>query len=164
MEIREVRESEIDTLAELTLAAYRSLPGEVGDEYARDLADVRGRVDTPGLRVLVAVDGDRVLGGVTYVDGAGPYAEFPDADEAGFRHLAVAPDAQGSGVGEALVLACLDRATTSGKTRLALFTTEAMKTAQRLYERLGFQRVAGRDWVYEDTLQLLGYAIDVTAP
>lgn len=164
MEIREARESEHDILGELTLAAYRALPGEIDDDYARDLADVAGRMATPGLVVLVAVDGERLLGGVTYVEGAGAYAEFPDASEAGFRHLAVAPDAQGAGVGTALVRACLDRATTGGKTRVALFTNDTMTAAIRVYERLGFQRAAGRDWVYRGQLCLLGYAIELRGP
>jgi GNAT superfamily N-acetyltransferase len=162
VEVREIRESEVDELADLTVAAYRALLGALGPEYERDLADVGSRVATPGLVVLVAVTEGRVLGGVTYVDGAGPYAEFADAGEAGFRHLAVAPDLQRSGAGTALVQACIDRASSSGKTRLALFTTDTMTTAQRVYERLGFQRVAARDWVYAGELCLLGYVLDIT--
>ena len=62
--------------------------------------------------------GRRVLGGVTYVPGPGsPFAEFTDPDAAGIRMLAVADDAQGRGVGEALGRACIDRARAAGRPR-----------------------------------------------
>ena len=162
MDVREIRESEESALADLTVAAYRQLLGELTPAYAADLADVTGRRATSGLAVLVAVDAGVVVGGVTYVQGGGPYAEFPDSDEAGFRHLAVTPDRQGRGAGRALVEACISRARATGARRLGLFTTEAMTTAQRLYEALGFVRTAGRDWVYEGHLCLLGYQLHLT--
>ena len=62
--------------------------------------------------MLVAVDDDgTLLGGVTFVpDGDSPLAEHDVDGASSIRMLAVAGTAQGRGVGEALVRACIDRA------------------------------------------------------
>jgi len=56
--------------------------------------------------VLVAVDDDgALLGGVTFIPGPRGYAPFLRPGEAGIRTLGVAVEAQGRGVGTALVAA-----------------------------------------------------------
>jgi ribosomal protein S18 acetylase RimI-like enzyme len=112
--------------------------------------------------VLVAVDGEgRVLGGATYVPGPGPYAESEREDEAGIRMLAVAPWAQGRGIGRALTEACMALARSAGRRRIVLLTLDSMTPAHRLYEGLGFRRAPGRDWTPEPRLRLLGYEHDL---
>lgn len=163
LEIREVRPDEWDALGDVTLAAYTALPGaHLDNGYADELRDVGARA--AGAEVLVAVTtvGDRrVVGGVTYVPGPGPYAELVEEGEAGFRHLAVAPDCEGSGVGRRLVEACIERARAAGRSRLVLHTTPWMTRAQELYQRLGFERAPELDWVPVPTVPLLGYALDL---
>ena len=111
---------------------------------------------------MVLDDDGGLLGGVTYVADAGnPFAEFTGADRAGFRMLAVSPQAQGRGAGAALVQACIDRARGDGKRRLTLFTTDAMSAAHRLYERFGFRREPGSDMMVEERLQLRSYMLDL---
>jgi hypothetical protein len=39
-----------------------------------------------------------------------------------------------------------------------------MKSAQRLYERLGFRRDPDHDWSPGDGILLLGYVLDLGAP
>ncbi|MGI9022901.1 MAG: GNAT family N-acetyltransferase, partial [Acidimicrobiales bacterium] len=120
--------------------------------------------------VLVAVDDhDRLLGGVTYVRGPGPYFEWDGGhdnagpsgpqDSAGIRMLAVAPEARGRGVGTALVRACVDRARAEGRRRVWLHTTPEMTVAHRLYEREGFRRMPDADWTGD--LCLWAYALDL---
>lgn len=155
--IRAIREDEIAPLSAITVAAYRTLAVDVGD-YMVTLADVAGRVRHA--RVIVAVDGDRLLGGVTYVpDAASAYAEFADADGAGIRMLAVDSAARGRGAGEALVGACVAMARADGRRRVVLHTTEAMQAAQRLYAKLGFERASERDWSPKPDIKLLGYEL-----
>lgn len=146
--IREARPDEYEPLGELTVAAYATLPGGVEDDYARHLRDVRLRART--CPILVAVDAERLLGGVTYVPGPGtPWSEAESEDEAGFRMLAVANEARGRGVGEALVRACVDRGRNEGRMGLVLMTRDDMAAAHRLYERVGFRRDRARDWEVE---------------
>ena len=159
--VRAVRPEEYQALASVTLEAYRALLGpDMDGEYAEELGDVATRAGQTD--ILVAVDDEgRVVGGVTYVDGPGPLAWFDGPDEAGFRMLAVAPSAQGRGVGAALVAACVDRAIAAGKARLLLHTTAPMTVAQRLYRRVGFRRDPGRDRVLEGGLVLLAYVLEL---
>jgi len=148
MDIRPVRPDEHQALGDLTVAAYVAIHPAVveEDDYASELRDVAGRV--AGAEVLVAVDdGGSVLGGVTYVPGPdSPWAEFSEPDGAGIRMLAVAPEAQGRGIGEALSRVCVDRARAAGRGQIVLHSTDRMTTAHRIYERLGFARDVSLDW------------------
>jgi len=162
--VRELQsQAEAKALAELTVSAYAALPGDhLGDGYEEELRDVAGRAAKA--TVLVAVDGDRILGGVTYVPGPGPLAEHAEPDDAQFRMLAVSAEARGRGVGEQLVRACIARARAYGRGRLALYTSQHMTVAHRLYERLGFRRVPEDDWQVNDHLTLLRYVLDLEEP
>ncbi|MFN2555783.1 MAG: GNAT family N-acetyltransferase [Nitriliruptorales bacterium] len=60
--------------------------------------------------------------------------------DCGFRFLAVAPTAQGQGVGRALVRACLDTARARGCRRTVIHSMSFMTVAHRLYEQEGFAR------------------------
>lgn len=162
--VRGVRRHEYPALAALTVAAYAKLLGEaLGGPYLAELADVAARADVG--EVLVAVDDtEGLLGGVTFLPGPGPLAFIGSTDEAAIRYLAVAPPAQGRGVGALLVGACVDRARRTGKARLSLHTTAAMTTAHRLYERLGFHREDGRDHQLESGPLLLAYVLELARP
>jgi ribosomal protein S18 acetylase RimI-like enzyme len=154
--VRPVRSEEHDTAAAVVLRAYRELMGdELGEEYAAVLGDISDRAGKA--EVLVATDGDALLGCVTYVPGPGPYAEFDDRDAAGIRMLAVAPSAQGRGIGASLVRECLRRAEEAGRARVVLHSTPKMAAAQRLYAREGFQRATERDWEPSPGVHLLGF-------
>ena len=143
-----MRPDEHQALGDLTVAAYAAIHPAVveEDDYAAELRDVAGRV--ADAEVLVAVDdAGTVVGGVTYVPGPdSSWAEFSEPDGAGIRMLAVAPEAQGRGVGEALSRACVDRAGATGRAQVLLHSTDRMTTAHRIYERLGFTRDASLDW------------------
>lgn len=159
--VREVRADEVGALGHLTREAYVALGHPLPDAYLRDLEDVGARA--AAAVVLVAVDeSGAVLGGVTYLDDpSNPFAHFDDARSASFRMLAVAPAAQGHGVGEALVSACIDRARAAGKARLVLHSATWMVGAHRLYRRLGFERAPELDWSPAADVALWGFALDL---
>lgn len=136
--VRDARPEDHDAVGALTLAAYDAV-GQVSDEYRQTLTDVAGRQDAR-TRVLVAVEDDRVLGSVTLVDGSSQHFEHVGHGDGGFRMLAVAPDAQGRGVGRTLLDAALSHARDAGWRRLVITTMAWMDGAQRLYEANGFTR------------------------
>ena len=146
--IRQAEPGEYDTLGEITAQAYLRdglLDFGESDSYLGELKDVAKRA--AAAEVLVAVDGDHVLGGVTFVPSGGPMADIAGPGEAEIRMLAVARAARGRGAGEALVRACVDRARAlDGCVRIVLSTQRSMHAAHRVYERLGFVRVPERDW------------------
>ena len=160
MKIRRIAADEFDYVGKLTSGAYLSGPeGQRTSAYAPSLRDVAARA--AHATVLVAADGDHIVGTVTYVPARSPYAEFDDDDAVGIRMLAVHPTAQRLGVGRALVEECLRLARAQGRARVVLHTTPWMTTAQRLYERLGFERAPERDWRPRPEVQLIGYVLEL---
>ncbi|MFF5182346.1 GNAT family N-acetyltransferase [Streptomyces sp. NPDC000345] len=162
--IRQAEPAEYAALGEMTARAYLEdglLDYGEGDEYLPVLKDVAGRA--AAAEVLVAVEGDRLLGGVTFVPGPGPVADIARPGETEIRALAVAREARGRGAGEALVRSCVDRARAmEGRTAVVLSTQRAMHAAHRLYERLGFVRTPERDWnpvPHLDDITLLTYKL-----
>jgi ribosomal-protein-alanine N-acetyltransferase len=76
---------------------------------------------------------------------AGIAVNGPDAD---VMTVAVAPDAQGQGLGRRLVQALVDAAADAGATQLLLEVRADNLPAQRLYARTGFERIAIRRGYY----------------
>lgn len=159
--VRAVLPGEAGAAGRVLERAYRQLLGaEMEEGYARHLADVSERASTSD--VLVAVLGARVVGCVTYVpDASSPLAEGLGEGEAGIRMLGVDPEAQGAGVGRALVVACIDRAKDAGRTRLVLHSTQHMEVAHHLYRSLGFVREPERDWYPVPAYHLRAFALDL---
>ncbi|WP_338672871.1 GNAT family N-acetyltransferase [Streptomyces sp. SCSIO 30461] len=163
--IRLVEPQEYSGLGELTAQTYLDdglLAFGKDDPYLPVLRDTAGRAAQSD--VLVAVDGSgRILGGVAFTLGARPYADVAREDEAEFRMLVVATEARKRGIGEALVMACLERArAVDGCHRLVLSTDQQMHAAHRIYERMGFVRTPDRDWSpFAELDPLLTYALEL---
>jgi ribosomal protein S18 acetylase RimI-like enzyme len=155
--VRPARRAELAAVGELRVTAYlaRNLLS-AHPQYADTLralgADGRGEV-------LVAVDraGHEILGTIMLDPWHAGSEIARGPDEAEIRGLAVAPAAQGRGVGAGLVRAVIDRATASGVRCLLLSTQLAMSAAQRLYVAAGFTRVPELDWSPTPGLTLLAF-------
>lgn len=134
-------------MGELTVAAYRALEVDhLWGGYDNDILEVATRAEHAN--VLVAVEGDTMLGSVTFVgDPGSPWLEWTEADEVQFRLLAVDAETRGRGIGEALVHACIERA---ARRPICIHTTQWMPVARRLYERLGFVARPDRNVPYEE--------------
>ncbi len=157
MEIREIRPEEYDTVATLTVEAYRPF-GIVDGGYDRELADVATRARQA--TVVVAVDGDEVLGGYTYVPpGDNPLREHDEDDQASIRMLAVADGARRRGVGRALSTDAIERAREDGASGLILHSSVHMTAAHRMYEGLGFVLDDELAWEPEPGVALIGYRL-----
>jgi ribosomal protein S18 acetylase RimI-like enzyme len=153
MEIREATGGEHDEIGRITADAYRGL---VHDEaYLARIADVAERAHRT--KILVAVEGDRILGSLTLELTTRVNADDDalEAHRAHVRMLGVAADAQGKGVGTALMREAERRAVAEGKREMTLHTTKRMTAAQALYARLGYERAS--EEVFPDGFVLLGY-------
>ena len=153
--VRAAGPADFPRIAELTVGAYVD-DGLAPAEDVPTLAAVAARAALADLLVACADDGS-ILGSIALVlDGHfGEVTTGPE--EAGFRMLAVEPAVRGRGIGELLVLACLERAHAVGKRRMVLSTDTRMAAAHRLYERLGFARLPERDWSPLPGIDLLVY-------
>jgi GNAT superfamily N-acetyltransferase/quercetin dioxygenase-like cupin family protein len=174
VEVRDAGRSELPEVRRVLLGAYQeyaeALPPAVFGRYLTDILDVEGRAGAG--RVLVATQGRRVVGTVTFYADAGQEGFGWPAGRAGLRALGVAPSARGAGVGRALVEACLERARAAGAPVLCLHTGEFMTTAVGIYERLGFRRDPAFDFDGTRHLGLdgvrpvpiLAYRLDLARP
>lgn len=161
MIVRPVRPEEADAAGRVVVAAFGAVAGlPIDDDYAEELADVKGRAAVS--EVLVAVGSDEVVGSVTFIpDAHSPLAEDVRDGECGVRMMGVAPTAQGRGVGQLLLDAVLGRARDLGRAAVFLHSTPQMTAAHRLYERNGFVRTPERDRVPVPGLSLLAFRLDL---
>lgn len=172
IEVRVAEPVEYGALGEIVVAAYRGLVSDA--DAAASTAGYEDRLRAVAQRavdgvVLAAVRSDgshnQVLGCITYVPGPeSPLAEDVREGEAGVRMLGVHPAAQRQGIGEALMVACIERARAAARERLVLHSTPWMASAHRLYERLGFRRAPERDWTPVPAVPLWGFVLDLERP
>jgi ribosomal protein S18 acetylase RimI-like enzyme len=162
-EVREATDAEREEAGRVTATAYREFVRPGDDDWGRYLlriADVRARADRT--TVLVAVEDGRVLGSLTLELDARVWDEDDEGyrplapGEAHIRMLGVGPEARRRGVARALMAAAEVRAREADKTQITLNTTQRMKAAQAMYERLGYERL--EDIVFPDGFVLLGYS------
>jgi len=92
-------------------------------------------MDEAGHAVLVAELGSTVVGFVTLSPGS----HWSGVAEPSIGDLVVAPEAEGQGIGSALVEAVIERARSEGHTRVSVSTGAANARALGLYRRLGFE-------------------------
>jgi ribosomal protein S18 acetylase RimI-like enzyme len=153
MEIREATAGEHDEIGRVTAEAYRGL---VRDEtYLARIADVADRAHRT--EILVAVEQGSILGSLTLelTTRVNVDDDPLEAHRAHIRMLGVAPDAQGRGVGTALMRGGQRRDNAAGKREMTLHTTKRMAAAQALYAGLGYDRTS--EEVFPDGFVLLGY-------
>jgi len=163
MEVREATPDEHAEAGRVTAEAYREFVGpddEDWQRYLQRIADVADRADRT--TIMVAVEGGRVLGSLTLeLDGRvrdeGEEEQRPlEPEEAHIRMLGVDPAARARGVARALMAESEARARAAGKTFMTLNTTQRMKAAQAMYEKLGYERA--EDILFPDGFVLLGYS------
>jgi GNAT superfamily N-acetyltransferase len=156
VELRRIRPQEHAAAGDVCVGAYEPFLTGAEDDYRARLHDVASR--DAQAEVWVAVDGDRVLGNVTYCPPGSTWREIGREDEGEFRMLAVAPAAQGAGAGTALARLCEQRARRDGATGMALSSLATMTAAHRVYTRLGYTRDPERDWSPMPGVDLIAFS------
>ncbi|WP_267222022.1 GNAT family N-acetyltransferase [Dyella silvae] len=165
--VRDGRPEEFHALGQLMVEVYSGLPGfptqAEQPRYYEMLANIGDFASKPSTRVLVALHSEgQLLGGVVYFGDMAHYGSGGAAtsvtDASGIRLLGVHPSARGMGVGKALTEACIQLARDQQRARVVLHTTEAMRLAWRMYERLGFQRALDLDFM-QGALPVFGFSL-----
>ena len=160
MIVRDARPDELSEVGEIRVNAYLA-DGFLSAEssYAPTLRALGAAGEGPVLVAVAGEDDNRILGTVMLQrwPHAGQVVTGPD--EAEVRALAVVPDGQGRGTGQALLRAVIERAAQSGVRHLVLLTQPEMQAAQHLYRRAGFRRLPERDWSPAPGVVLLAYGL-----
>lgn len=105
----------------------------------------RANLEPAGVLFVAVGPAEDVMGTVLLLHPESPLKQLAQAGEREFRMLGVSEGTRGWGIGAKLVEACLERAFTEGAKAVVLWTQPRMRSAQRLYERLGFRRAPERD-------------------
>jgi ribosomal protein S18 acetylase RimI-like enzyme len=158
-EIREARAEEAGSVAALWTEAYVILGvGGRADPYTEAdfiVTAARGAIH-------VAADEDRGVVGVVALYGPeAPGRVVATAGEAELSRLAVASAERGRGIGRALVALCERRARAAGWSAIALWSRPGQVEAHRLYESVGYRRLAERDSVDSTGLPRLAFRLDL---
>jgi GNAT superfamily N-acetyltransferase/quercetin dioxygenase-like cupin family protein len=157
LDIRLAASHELAAVADLCVAAYAPFVAD-DSHYIGVLRDVERRAAEAELLVATVPAGGRVLGTVTFVPDGGPLGEIARPSETEFRMLAVDPDAQGHGVGKALLRRVLADSADRGNEAVVCSSLPTMRAAHRIYAQLGFRRMPERDWSPVPGVDLLAFA------
>lgn len=148
--IRDARKDDRAAIQDLTWAAYEEYATLMAPSaWAALKAAVTAALATEiPVERIVAEQGSALVGSVMLFPpaveayrGEAARSQVPE-----LRLLAVPSKVRGQGVGEALVEACIERARHLGAAAIGLHTSDSMRAAIRLYERMGFVRVPEQDF------------------
>ena len=165
--VREAVPDEFPSIGELMVNVYSQLEGfpnkEEQPEYYKMLANIGSLTENPKTKLLVAVSSNgKIGGGVVYFGDMKYYGSGGSAttekNAAGFRLLAVDPNARGKGIGKLLTEACIQLAKEEKQNQIIIHTTMAMQVAWRMYEKMGFKRSKDLDFMQED-LPVFGFRL-----
>lgn len=131
--------------------------------YYQMLANIGDLTKNPETELLVAVSAEaEIQGAVVYFGNMSFYGSGGSAtketDASGFRLLAVDLAARGQGIGKLLTLECIAKARSKGHSQVIIHTTQAMQTAWKMYEKLGFRRSKDLDFMQEG-LPVFGFRL-----
>ena len=129
--IEAAREASAELLAALTALLPQlnpNLPAPTSEHLAVLL-------DDPGATLLIARDGDAIVGTALVI-------VYPTTlrVESRIEDVVVDGAARGRGIGEALIRECIEVARRRGASIVELQTARVRVAANRLYERMGFER------------------------
>lgn len=163
--IRDARDEDRQATRDVTLAAYQEyaavLPAPFWTSYEKHL-QVALAEEGPADRIVAERHGVIVGSVLLYPPAVNAYgAASSNTAWPEVRLLAVARAARGQGVGTALMEECIRRARCAGASALGLHTMDAMKTAVRMYERMGFVRAPQTDFTPAPGVLVKGYRLDL---
>jgi ribosomal protein S18 acetylase RimI-like enzyme len=163
MRLRRATPADHPAVARITLAAYGPFLEREGttSDYAHELADAAGRDREAEL--WVAEDDGRVLGSVAICPEGSSLRELARPGEGEFRMLSVDPEAQGRGIGKALVDLAVSHFRSQDASGVVLCSMSDMTGAHRIYERVGFARDPDLDWSPGPGVDLLAYRLTFPA-
>ena len=167
--IREAYKDEYSIIGKLKVDVYSKLEGfpsiDEQPNYYDSLLHIEKFAELPKVKLLIAVSENvDIMGSVVYFGDMKYYGSGGTATEqknaAGFRLLAVNCNYRGLGIGKALTLKCIDIAKSEQKEQLIIHSTEAMKIAWNMYDKLGFKRSKDLDFLQEE-LPVFGFRLQL---
>ncbi len=165
--VRNAKPEEFKEIGELMVDVYAVLKGfpkpDEQPQYYGLLRKVGQLTKNKNIELLVAVSDQGNIGGaVVFFNDMKDYGSGGTATQeknaCGFRLLAVGPKSRGLGLGKLLTEYCLEKAKECGSKNMVIHTTNSMKIAWGMYERLGFKRAKDLDFM-QDNLPVFGFRL-----
>ncbi|MEG9328841.1 GNAT family N-acetyltransferase [Salinimicrobium catena] len=162
--VRNARSQEFPAIGQLMVRVYSQLEGfPQQPEYFAMLENIGEVTARPHTELMVAVSAEgNIDGAVVYFSDMRSYGSGGSAtaekNASGFRLLAVAPEARGKGIGRRLTDACISKAREDKNEQLIIHSTEFMKVAWEMYERMGFRRSEDLDFM-QGELPVFGFRL-----
>jgi GNAT superfamily N-acetyltransferase len=163
--LRDARDGEGPMLLALTLAAYEQYAATMpADAWPRYREGIMHTLSDIGSAAQIVAQREGAMVGTALLYPAGTRLTGPDGSEITFtwpevRLLAVAPAARGRGVGKAIVRECVRRAGVARADAITLHTTDFMRPAMAMYERMGFARAPELDFRPSADVLVKGYRL-----
>jgi GNAT superfamily N-acetyltransferase len=168
--IRDAHPDDAAAVRTVTLAAYEQyaavLPPPLWAAYRHNI--VTTLAAAPPATLIVAEAAGTVVGSVLLQPAGSVMAEPGGGREIRLaepevRLLAVGPAGRGRGLGRRLMEECIRRSRAAGAPTLALHTTDMMRVAMGLYERMGSARAPELDFTPAPGVVVKGYRLAVTS-
>jgi len=169
IKIRNAKPTEFHEIGQLLVSVYSGLEGfptvKEQPNYYKMLANIGEMTLKPGAELLVAISSDeKIMGTVVYFNdmkyyGSGGIA-INETNASGFRLLAVDDEYRGMGIGNLLIMECIHKAKEQHAQQVIIHSTTAMKTAWKMYEKIGFTRSEELDFM-QGNLQVYGFRLDL---
>ncbi len=163
--IRDARPADRAAIEAVTLAAYEQyavvMLAPLWEAYRQNIVTTLANAK-PATQIVAEQKGALVGSVLLYPAGGDMRAPGGKARTLAWpevRLLAVAPAARGSGAGRRLMEECIRRARAADATALTLHTTDIMRVAMRLYERMGFERAPDLDFAPAPGILVKGYKL-----
>jgi DNA-binding MarR family transcriptional regulator/GNAT superfamily N-acetyltransferase len=165
--VRNAKKEEFERIGELLVEVYSALKGfpkiDEQSEYYDMLRNVGALTQNPNIEILVAVSELGHIGGaVVYFNDMKDYGSGGTATQeknaCGFRLLGVDANTRGYGLGKILTKYCIEKGLKSTSKTMVIHTTNSMKLAWGMYERLGFKRADDLDFM-QGKLPVFGFRL-----
>lgn len=168
LKVRDARPSDRAKARKVTLSAFQQYAALIPSRWEGYRENILETLSHPEpAEQILAEEGGKIVGSVLLYP-AGTHLESENATETRdwpeVRLLAVAPEARGKGIGAALMRECMNRARRSGAAFLTLHTTDMMRVAMRMYEKMGFVRAPEFDFQVDEEVLVKAYRLDLSLP
>ncbi len=167
--VRNAKPEEFKRIGELLVDVYSALKGfpdmKEQPQYYDMLRNVGQLTSNKNIELLAAVSKHGKIGGaVVFFNDMKDYGSGGTATQeknaCGFRLLGVDPKTRGLGIGKLLTEFCLEKGRKSNCETMVIHTTNAMKVAWSMYERLGFKRADDLDFM-QGQLPVFGFRLNL---
>jgi ribosomal protein S18 acetylase RimI-like enzyme len=167
-QIRAAKEEEFETVGKLLVDVYSELKGfpsiDQQPNYYEMLKRVGELTSNKNIELIVsATEQGEIAGAVVFYSDMKDYGSGGTATQeknaCGFRLLGVNPKYRGFGVGKSLTEFCINKGQNSDAKRMVIHTTDSMKIAWGMYEKMGFVRAGDLDFMKGD-LPVYGFRLE----